>query len=89
MAGLSGGSRPAVTAVWTQPHRAHHAEVMSAGAELTAVSSSLEELTRRVSRIISELSPLEQERYENGLLEVERTLGVASRKLDRVVTGGR
>lgn len=62
---------------------------MSAGAELTAVSSTLGELTKRVSRIISELSPTEEERYGPGLLEVERTLGVASRRLDRLVSGPR
>ena len=60
---------------------------MSAGAELAAVSSSLEELSRRVSRILAELSPLDQDRYETGLLEVERTLGVASRRLERLVSG--
>lgn len=59
--------------------------VMSAGAELAAVSSSLDELTRRVGRILAELSPPEQDRYQAGLLEVERTLGVASRRLERLV----
>jgi len=58
---------------------------MSAGAELTAVSSSLDELTKRVSRILSELTPTEADRYESGLLEVERTLGAASRRLERLV----
>jgi hypothetical protein len=58
---------------------------MSAGAELAAVSSSLDELSKRVSRIISELTPPEAERYESALLEVERTLGVASRRLGRLV----
>ena len=60
---------------------------MSAGAELTAVSSTLGELTKRVGRIIAELSPTEEERYGNDLLEVERTLGVANRRLERLVTG--
>jgi hypothetical protein len=60
---------------------------MSAGAELTAVSSTLGELSTRVGRIIAELSPSEEERYGNDLLEVERTLGVANRRLERLVTG--
>jgi hypothetical protein len=58
---------------------------MSVGAELTAVCSTLEELTQRVTRILSELSPTEEERYGTDLLEVERTLGVASRRLGRLV----
>ena len=59
---------------------------MSAGAELTAVSSTLTELTKRVGRILSELSPAEDERYGTDLREVERTLGVAGRRLERLVT---
>lgn len=58
---------------------------MSAGAELTAVSSSLGELTKRVQRILTELSPAEQERYGTDLLELERALGVANRRLERLV----
>jgi hypothetical protein len=60
---------------------------MSAAAELTAVSSTLTELTRRVTRILSELSPAEEERYSADLAEVERTLGVASRRLERLLSG--
>jgi hypothetical protein len=62
---------------------------MSVGAELTALSSTLEELTRRVTRILAELSPAEEDRYGTDLLEVERTLGAASRRLDRVVAAPR
>ena len=58
---------------------------MSAGPELAALSSSLDELKQRVTRILSELSGSEQDRYEAELLEVERTLGVASRRLERLV----
>jgi hypothetical protein len=58
---------------------------MSVGAELTAVSSSLGELTRRVGRILAELSPAEDERYGTDLAEVERTLGVANRRLERLL----
>lgn len=59
---------------------------MSAAAELTAVSSTLSELTRRVTRILSELSPPDEERYGADLAEVERTLGVANRRLERLVS---
>lgn len=58
---------------------------MSAGAELAAVSSGLGELTKRVQRILSELSSADEERYGTDLLELERALGVASRRLDRLV----
>ena len=58
---------------------------MSAGAELAAVSSSLGELTKRVQRILRELSPADEERYGTDLLELERALGVANRRLDRLV----
>lgn len=59
---------------------------MSVRPELTAVSSTLNELTKRVSRLVSELSAAEDERYGSGLLEVERTLGVANRRLERLLT---
>ena len=39
---------------------------MSVGAELTALSSTLEELTRRVTRILAELDPADEERYGYG-----------------------
>lgn len=58
---------------------------MSAAAELAAVSSSVDELTKRVGHILAGLSPSDQERYESGLLEVERALGSAARRLGRLV----
>lgn len=66
--------------------KADQAGRMSTAPELIALSSSLDELTRRVSRILAELSPTDQDRYESDLLEVERTLGVASRRLERIVS---
>jgi hypothetical protein len=59
---------------------------MSAGAELAAVSSSLDELTKRLGRILSELSTAEEDRYGADLREVERSLGAASRRLERLVS---
>ncbi|MGC8627637.1 MAG: hypothetical protein ACP5VR_08810 [Acidimicrobiales bacterium] len=58
---------------------------MSAGAELTAVSTTLGELSKRVSRILAELTPAEDDRYGTDLMEVERALGVAHRKLERLL----
>jgi hypothetical protein len=62
---------------------------MSVGTELEAVSSTLGELTRRVGRLVSEMTPAEEERFGTGLLEVERTLGVANRRLERLLRSGR
>jgi hypothetical protein len=62
---------------------------MSVGAELTAVSTTLGELTQRVSRLLTQLSPADEDRYGSGLLEVERNLGAATRRLDRLVTSAR
>jgi hypothetical protein len=59
---------------------------MSAGAELAAVSSSLDELTKRLARILADLSPADEERYGADLREVERSLGAASRRLQRLVS---
>jgi hypothetical protein len=58
---------------------------MSAGAELAAVSTTLGELSKRVSRILAELTPAEDDRYGVDLIEVERTLGAAHRKLERLL----
>lgn len=60
---------------------------MSTAAELAAVSSTLDELTRRVGRLLAEMSGAEEERYGTDLREVERTLGVANRRLERLVAG--
>lgn len=59
---------------------------MVAPAELSALSSTLQELTGRLGRILADLTPAEQERYGTELMEVERTLGAASRRLARLVS---
>ena len=60
---------------------------MGTAAELAAVSSTLDELTRRVGRILAEMNGTEDDRYGTDLREVERTLGVANRRLERLVAG--
>jgi len=70
-------------------HGTLHERGMSVDAELTAVSSTLAELTQRVGRLVSQLTPAEDDRYGAGLLEVERTLGVANRRLERLVSNHR
>jgi hypothetical protein len=58
---------------------------MSAGAELSAVSTTLAELSQRVTRIMADLTPAEEDRYGADLMEVERALGAAQRRLERLV----
>jgi hypothetical protein len=58
---------------------------MSAGAELSAVSTTLGELAQRVTRIMAGLTPAEEDRYGADLMEVERALGAAQRRLERLV----
>lgn len=78
----------ALSGPWAPPIKAWATAMlgrMSAAAELTAVSSTLSELTGRVTRILTGLSPADEERYGADLAEVERTLGVASRRLERLL----
>ncbi len=58
---------------------------MTVGAELAAVSTTLGELSKRVSRILAELTPADDDRYGAELMEVERALGAAHRKLERLL----
>lgn len=49
------------------------------------MSTSLAELTGRLSRLAEELSGTDQDQVANALYEVERALETASRRLDQVV----
>jgi CRISPR/Cas system CSM-associated protein Csm3 (group 7 of RAMP superfamily) len=60
---------------------------MTVEAELSSVLTAVSELSQRVGRIARSLTPSEEERYGNELNEVERTLGNALRRLERVVAG--
>lgn len=85
-----GGRRSLMGAVWQRNRHLRRLlacwAAMSAGAELAAVSSSLDELTKRLARILADLSPADEERYGADLREVERSLGAASRRLQRLVS---
>lgn len=58
---------------------------MSSAAELSSVASSLEQLVERVGRAADELVGTEDEDLSLGLIEVERSLRTASRRLERLV----
>lgn len=58
---------------------------MSIESQLSSMSTSLAELTVRLSTLAEELSGTEQDGVANSLYEVERALQTASRRLDQVL----
>jgi hypothetical protein len=54
-------------------------------AELSALATSIEEVTRRVTAAADRLRGTPRDDIANGLYEVERSLLTAGRKLERVV----
>ncbi|HEX9548274.1 MAG TPA: hypothetical protein VF942_13120 [Acidimicrobiales bacterium] len=62
---------------------------MSALAELSSVATALDELLQRVSTITDNLTGAEQEALSSDLLEVERALGTAVRRLGRLMEANR
>jgi hypothetical protein len=61
---------------------------MTARAELSSVSTGLEELVKRVTDIAEGLAGDEKEQLAPDLYEVERTLRAAERRLRRVIDAG-
>lgn len=61
---------------------------MTARAELSSVSTGLEELVKRVTDIAEGLSGAEKEQLAPDLYEVERTLRAAERRLRRAISAG-
>jgi hypothetical protein len=58
---------------------------MSVLPELSSVATVLDELLRRVSAITDALEPTERDELTADLLEVERALGTAQRRLHRLL----
>ncbi len=58
---------------------------MSTHAELSSVSALLDELLARLGAIGTGLDAAERDRLANDLFEVERSLGAARRRLERLV----
>ncbi|MDQ6615958.1 MAG: hypothetical protein M3083_14785 [Actinomycetota bacterium] len=58
---------------------------MSARAELSSVATALDELARRVANIGEHLTGAERDALSADLLEVERALGNAVRRLSRAL----
>jgi hypothetical protein len=54
-------------------------------AELSALATSIDEVTRRVTAAADRLRGTPRDDIANGLYEVERSLLTAGRKLERVV----
>ena len=62
---------------------------MTAHAELSSVSTRLEELVKRVTDIADGLAGDERDQLAPDLYEVERSLRAAERRLRRVIDAGR
>jgi hypothetical protein len=62
---------------------------MTVIAELSSVATALDELLARVGSIADRLGAPEQETVTSELLEVERALGTASRRLRRLLDNAR
>ena len=62
---------------------------MSALPELSSVSTLLDEILERVTVIADHLEPDERDSLTNELLEVERALGAAQRRLHRLLDSRR
>jgi hypothetical protein len=54
-------------------------------AELSALATSIDEVTRRVTAAADRLRGTPRDDIANGLYEVERSLLTAGRRLDRVI----
>jgi len=72
---------------WCSPggHSVHDGTRMSVRAELSSVSTSLDELVGRISRIADALSGDERDVVGPDLFEVERALRSARRRVSRIV----
>lgn len=68
--------------------RVHDGTGMTARAELSSVSTGLEELVKRVTDIAEGLAGDDKEQLAPDLYEVERTLRAAERRLRRVIDAG-
>ena len=58
---------------------------MSAGAQLSSVSTALSEMTQRVTDIADSLSGTDRDDVATVLYEVERSLATATRRLEKAV----
>ena len=58
---------------------------MSAGAQLSSVSTALSEMTKRVTDIADSLSGTDRDDVASVLYEVERSLATATRRLEKAV----
>jgi hypothetical protein len=57
----------------------------SAAAELSSAASLLDDLTRRVTDLAAEAAGREDDLVAGELYEVERSLGAASRRIERLL----
>jgi hypothetical protein len=58
---------------------------MSVASQLSSMSTSLRELTTRITDVAESLAGTDQDNVAGALYEVERALNAAARRLDKVV----
>jgi hypothetical protein len=58
---------------------------MSARAELSSITTALDEITRRLDGMLDALSGVERDNLATDLIEVERALNTARRRLSKLV----
>ena len=58
---------------------------MSARAELSSITTALDEITRRLDGMLDALSGVERDNLATDLVEVERALNTARRRLSKLV----
>jgi hypothetical protein len=59
---------------------------MSAGAELSSISTALDGLTKRIAETAEHLAGTERDDIAGALFEVERSLVAAGRRLEKAVS---
>jgi len=58
---------------------------VTSSAELSSAASSLDQLVQRIGRAVDDFTGTNDEDLSLGLMEVERSLRTASRRLERLV----
>ncbi len=67
----------------------HNGSTMTPPAELSSISTALDDLSARLRGLVEGLGSSERAELESELAEVERSLDTARRRLARVVGGER
>jgi hypothetical protein len=61
---------------------------MSARAELSSITTALDDITKRLDAMLDALAGVERDNLATDLVEVERALATARRRLSKLVDAG-